>query len=225
MFPPDVPTESVRDFLLPPLVVMTRLIPRLHDERGYNLIEMMFVLGIMAILAGMSLVQIGTTREAMRGDAAMRVVLSQMNQARELAITQRRYMRVTFTVSAGSLNTINIVREDTTTTTTAISSVPFEGGAQFVLVSGLPDTPDAFGKTAATSFTSSSGTFTSVAGSTSVAKFSPDGTLVDWNGRTANGTVFVALPNTAMSARAVTVLGSTGRVRGYRWDGQAWKVV
>ncbi len=195
---------------------------RLRDERGYNLIEMMFVLGIMAILAGMSLVQIGTTREAMRGDGAMRVVLSQMNQAREMAITQRKYMRVTFSLST---STINIVREDSTSATTTLSSVPFEGGVKFTLVSGLPDTPDAFGKSSATAFTSTSGTFTSVSGSTNVAKFAPDGTLVDWNGRTANGTVFVAVPSTPLSARAVTVLGSTGRVRGYRWDGQAWKVV
>jgi len=37
--------------------------------------------------------------------------------------------------------------------------------------------------------------------------------------------VFVTLPNVVLSARAVTVLGSTGRVRGYRWDGSGWKVV
>ncbi len=167
-------------------------------------------------------VQIGTTSQALKGDAAMRVVLSQMNQARELAITQRHYIRVTFDTAS---HQISIVREDTTTTTTILSTVPFEGGAQFTLVTGVPDTPDAFGNSAATSFTSSSGSFASAAGSTSVAKFAPDGTLIDWNGATANGTVFTAVPHIGPSARAVTVLGSTGRVRGYRWDGTAWKVV
>jgi hypothetical protein len=28
-----------------------------------------------------------------------------------------------------------------------------------------------------------------------------------------------------LSARAVTFFGSTGRIRGYRWDGRAWKTV
>jgi len=183
-------------------------------DEGYNLIEMMFVMGIMSVLAAMAIVTINSTRAALKGDAAMRVVLTQMNQAREMAITQRRYMQVTFTTP----RTINIVREDTTTTTTKLSSVPFEGGATFGVYTGLPDTPDAFGKSASTYFTSSAGVVTTV-------KFAPDGTLVDSNGQTANGSVFLSIPNLALSSRAITVLGSTGRVRAYRWDGSGWKVV
>ncbi|HEV3058759.1 MAG TPA: type II secretion system protein [Vicinamibacterales bacterium] len=186
----------------------------LRREDGYSLIEMMFTVGIMGVLAAMAVVQIGSSQAAAKGDGAMRVVLSQMNQARQMAITQRRYMRVTFT----SPSTVNIVREDTTSTTTTLSSVPFEGGAKFGLVTGLPDTPDAFGKASSTYFTSAAGTVTTV-------KFAPDGTLVDSAGLTANGSVFTTLPNVVLSARAVTVLGSTGRVRGYRWDGSGWKVV
>jgi prepilin-type N-terminal cleavage/methylation domain-containing protein len=193
-----------------------RDLPRRSWRRagGYNLIEMMFVMGIMSVLAGMAIVQINASRAALKGDAAMRVVMTQMNQAREMAITQRRYMQVNFAAP----RTVAIVREDTTTTTTPLSAVPFEGGATFSLYAGLPDTPDAFGKSAATTFTSSAGTV-------AVVKFAPDGTLVDANGRTANGSVFLAIPNLILSSRAITVLGSTGRVRAYRWDGSGWKVV
>jgi prepilin-type N-terminal cleavage/methylation domain-containing protein len=190
------------------------LAPRWRRDDGYNLIEMMFVMGIMSVLAGMAIVQINVARAALKGDAAMRVVMTQMNQAREMAITQRRYMQVNFAAP----RTISIVREDTTTTTTKLSSVPFEGGATFTLYSGLPDTPDAFGKGSATYFTSSAGVVTTV-------KFAPDGTLVDANGRAANGSVFLSIPNAVLSSRAVTVMGSTGRVRAYRWDGSGWRVV
>lgn len=86
----------------------------------------------------------------------------------------------------------------------------------------VPDTPDAFGNSKPTCFTSQNGTFESLAGNASIAKFAPDGTLVDWNGRTTNGTVFTGIPNTPTAARAITILGSTGRVRGYRWDGRQW---
>jgi hypothetical protein len=57
-------------------------------------------------------------------------------------------------------------------------------------------------------------------------RFAPDGTLVDENGNTLNGTVFLAHTATeVMSARALTIFGATGRVRAFRWDGHAWKVV
>ena len=54
-------------------------------------------------------------------------------------------------------------------------------------------------------------------------KFSPDGTLVNQDGASANGTAFLAIPNQALSARAVTILGSTGRIRGYKWNGSKWR--
>ena len=94
-----------------------------------------------------------------------------------------------------------------------LSNIPIEGGVQFVLVAGLPDTPDAFGKASGVDF-----------GTAFNVKFTPDGTLVNQDGAGANGTVFIAVPKLATSARAVTILGSTGRVRGYKWDGRQWKL-
>lgn len=183
-----------------------------RSQAGYNLIEMMFILGLMGILSGMAVVQMNATRPGLKGDAAMRAVLAQFNQARELAITQRRNMRLSL---AADGNQIQIVREEIPGPgLTVLSAVIVEGGAQFSTVSGLPDTPDAFGGTSGVSF-----------GSATEIKFSPEGKFINQSGALLNGTVFVALPNQKLSARAVTVLGSTGRVRGYRWDGSGWKLV
>lgn len=182
-----------------------------RNERGFSLAEVMIVLGVMGILMGISAVTISTSRSGLTGDGAMRVVMAQMNQARELAITQRRNMRLTFT----GTGTVNIVREEVPgPTLTTITSIPFEGGVTFQLVAGLPDTPDAFGKVSAVYFS----TATQI-------KFAPDGTLVDQDGLSLNGTVFVAKGADKLSARAVTIFGSTGRVRAYRWDGSGWKAV
>ena len=52
--------------------------------------------------------------------------------------------------------------------------------------------------------------------------FGPDGTLIDNNGSPINGTVFLSVANNPASFRAVTVLGATGRVRSYRWNGVVW---
>src|SRR4051812_40596879 len=117
-------------------------------ESGYSVIEMMFALGLIALLSSMALFQTNTLKPALKGDGAMRVLLGQLNQARESAITQRRYVRVVLTAP----NLVQIVREDTTTTTTSLSTIAIEGGVQFVLVSGLPDTPDQFGNSNAIAF-------------------------------------------------------------------------
>jgi type II secretory pathway pseudopilin PulG len=184
-------------------------------EAGYSIIELMIVLGVMGVLCAMAVLQIGSSRPAALGDGAMRVILSQMNTARELAISQRRNMRLVF--DQGSR--VQIIREEVPgPTLTTISSVILEGTLQFGLISGLPDTPDAFGNSTAVTFPTATGTPPEV-------KFTPNATLVNQDGAMLNGSVFVALPNQSLSARAVTVFGSTGRVRGYRWDGRNWKPV
>jgi len=179
-------------------------------QAGYSLIEMIFVMGLMVTLSAMAILQINTSSPGLKGDGAMRVVLAQLNQARESAITQRRYVRVVFT----SPNLVQQIREDSTSTTTVLSSVLLEGGAAFTLITGLPDSPDHFGNSTAIAF-----------GAVTNVKFAPDGTLVNQDGATANGTAFLALPNRALSARAITILGSTGRIRGYRWVGAQWNLV
>jgi prepilin-type N-terminal cleavage/methylation domain-containing protein len=190
------------------------------SQAGYSLIELMIVVGVMGVITGMAVIQIGSAKPGLAGDSAMRVVLSQVNQARELAITQRRNMRLSFI----GTNVVQIVREEVPgPTLTTISRVGFEGGLQFarpIAGAGL-DTPDGFGLPTDQPVAFSNAT---------EIKFSPEGILIDQNGLQLNGTVFVALANQPLptqkgSARAVTIFGSTGRVRGYRWDGSNWKVV
>ena len=81
---------------------------RFREPSGFSVMELMFVVGIMGVVTSMAVFQIGQSRPAMIGDGAMRVVMAQMNTARELAITQRRNMRVTFTNG----NKVEIIREE-----------------------------------------------------------------------------------------------------------------
>lgn len=194
----------------------------LLNQRGYTLIETMLVVGIAGVITGIAVLQVGASKQALSGDGAMRVVVSQMNQAKQLAITQRRNMRVTFTNN----NSIQIVREEVPgPTLTMISSVPFEGGLQFVRVTspniGEPPAPE-LPSPAPTPPSTGAIAF---GATTTEMKFSPEGVFVDQVGAPLNGTLFVALASKAMSARAITIFGSTGRVRAFRWDGSAWKVV
>jgi Tfp pilus assembly protein FimT len=187
----------------------------LRDVRGsagFTLMEMMLMVSIMGILMSMAVLQISQSQPVAKSDGAMRIVLAQFNSARELAITQRRFMRLSMT--AGS-NQIQTLREEAPgPTLTVINSVYFEGGVTFELIGGVSDTPDAFGNSSAVAF-----------GSATQIRFATDGTLIDQNGQLLNGTVFLGSAAIKRSVRAVTVLGSTGRVRGYRFDGLHWTPV
>lgn len=188
-----------------------RLAWQTASAAGYSLIELMMTLGIFGVVSAIAVVQIGASRPGAIGDGAMRVAMSQMTSAREQAITQRRCMRLNFDLVN---NQVQIIREEVPGPgLTVLSSVPFEGGVKFSNT-GLTNTPDLFGIASAVDF-----------GGATEIKFSPDGTLINQVGALTNGTVYLALASSKLSARAVTVLGSTGRVRGYKWDGRQWVLV
>jgi prepilin-type N-terminal cleavage/methylation domain-containing protein len=181
----------------------------IHSERGFTLIEMMLAVMFIGILGSMALFQIGSARPALIGDGAMRVVMGQLNLARETAVAQRRQIDI---VCDETTQVLRLVRRDLPQGTTLLAETPFEGGVRYGLPETLPlDTPDKFGKSAPVTF-----------GAAQTISFNSDGMLVDSGGNPINGTIFLMLPKVDGSLRAVTVLGSIGRVRGYRWNGVAW---
>jgi len=172
---------------------------------GYSLIEMLMVVLFIGILGAMATFQIGNVREGMQGDGAMRLIMGQLNGAREQAIAHRRQVQVEFLGG----NRLRLTRIEVPNGTTVLIDVPFESSVQFGQLPNTADTPDAFGNGTAVTFVPT-------------AKFNTDGALIDSSGSPINGTVFLMIPGAPLSYRAVTVLGSTGRVRGYRWTGTQW---
>jgi prepilin-type N-terminal cleavage/methylation domain-containing protein len=182
-----------------------------QSQQGYTAVELMLVVGIMGVVMSIAMFQIGAARPAFKGDAAMRTIMAQLNTARELSISQRRQMQVNFIAPS----TVQIVRQEVPAgTTTTLSTVPIEGGLSFGLIAGVGDTPDLFGI--------SGGTTGIAFGTATQILFSSDGTVIDQAGNPLNGTVFMAIPASARSFRAITVFGGTGRIRGFKWDGRQW---
>jgi type II secretory pathway pseudopilin PulG len=188
---------------------MTCSTRRLRDERGVSLTEIMVMVAIMGILTSMTVVQIGAVRPGMQADGAMRLVMAQLNSARETAISQRRLVEVSFPNGFW----VRTIRRNLPTGTppTVLSELPFEGTVQYGIQANTTDTPDGFGNSKAIDF----GAATSV-------MFNTEGMLVDNGGYPVNGTLFMLIPNQPTSFRAVTILGSTGRVRAFRWSGYQW---
>jgi hypothetical protein len=183
-------------------------------QDGSSLLEMLMVITVMGIISGLAVLQIGSAGPYIRGDGAMRTVIAQMTTARELAIAQRRNIQVAFVGSVITVTRQNIAIGAAPVTTTVMAAIPLEGGVQFGLTTGAPaDTPDGFaaGITAA-----SPGVYFATATS---AFFTSDGSLISSAGLPVNATVFLTLPNQPRGTRAVTVLGASGRIRAYQWDG------
>jgi prepilin-type N-terminal cleavage/methylation domain-containing protein len=186
---------------------MMGTITRGRSQAGYSALEILVTLGIFGTLASMAAVQIGVARPSFVGDGALRQVVAQLNIARERALTERRNMRVEFL----GTNQIRLTRQEVPAGTTVLTTVDIEGGIVYGLTPAVPDTPDVFGNAQEIDF-----------GAATQYWFTTDGTLTDQNATPISGTVFLMLRGQPRAARAVTILGATGRIRGYRWDGRSW---
>ncbi|HEY2456406.1 MAG TPA: hypothetical protein VGI13_03820 [Candidatus Acidoferrum sp.] len=186
-------------------------------EQGFSLLETLIVVGVMFILAGITLLKSFGTMESYRANAAMDVVSSQLRVARQLAISQRRNVQVTFNTSTSpqtiSYQVIAGLGVNSGANGPTIK-MPLPNQTQFVMETGVPDTPMGFG--------TCSGTSPVCIGSGCCLSgyFTPTGQFTDQYGVTVyNGTAFLGIPSQPATARAVTIMGNTGRVRPYTFIG------
>jgi prepilin-type N-terminal cleavage/methylation domain-containing protein len=190
-----------------------------NREGGFSMIELMIALTIILIVSAIAITSLTPNLQQARVDAAMREVIATFRQAREFAIANRRYVKVSF--PAGN-NKIQVTQMNTLTTgaggvNPVLTTVTLAPPLVFNL-DGLPDTPDGYGNAGAIVF---EGT---VNGPVGGMLFQSDGELLDGNTfLPINGSVFMGIPGQQSTARAVTILGTTGRVRGWKSNGNtAW---
>jgi hypothetical protein len=103
---------------------------------------------------------------------------------------------------------------------------------QFYVFTSIPNTPMGplgFGNTTAIDLQAVNG------GTPNAVMFSTSGGFVGdggvpvanyyavGNNDPVNATIFIGTPSNTATARAITVLGATGRVRSYYWNGTAWQ--
>ena len=73
-----------------------------RNEQGFSLLEGLIVLGIMFILASITIFKSFGTMSSYQANSAMDIVRSQLRVARQLAISQRRDVQISFNTSATS---------------------------------------------------------------------------------------------------------------------------
>src|SRR3984885_1175621 len=194
-------------------------------ERGFSMTELSVAIGIILIIFGMAIAAFQPAIQAAKYDAGMRQVLDLLRQAREYSLANRRYVQVTFPVVASAdgpqyevvITELNTLTAGGGGVHSVVRTTPIQFPEQFYVYPGYVDTPDGYGNSGAIVF---GGT---VGGPAAGMVFQSDGELVSAATlQPINGTVFLGVPGNPMSVRAITVLGSTGRIRGWKGGDARW---
>ena len=179
------------------------------SARGFTLIESMIVVAIVLVASGIFFISIQPALRQARLNNAYNSVLATMRRARETAIAERRVYMVTFTAP----RTMTITQSATGTVTNTFT---LPSDISFDAEPGIPNTaattPDHFG-TGNLAIDFDQGV---TLGSKTTVYFQPDGSAQDANSNVNNGVVYIARNGDLLSSRAITLWGSTGRIRGWR---------
>jgi prepilin-type N-terminal cleavage/methylation domain-containing protein len=201
-----------------------------RGQHGFTMLELLTVVAILMILMGFAVINTRTTTQNSKANAAAATVVAQMRAARELAISMRRNVLITFTAP----NEIQMAVQTLPGEAAAAVIAPVylngnaPGGAQFYVFPTLPDTPMGFGNSGSGGIN-----FQATSGGTAGLSvlFNSSGALVGTTATTGfssvgganpvNASIFLGFAGQPNTARAITVLGTTGRVRSYYWAGPA----
>lgn len=180
-----------------------------RSMRGFSLLETMVVVSIILIASGMFFISIQPGLQQARVTNSYNQVLMTLRRARESSIAERRVYEVTFT-APGTLTITQALTGTVTDTFTLPSDVSFDAEP------GIPNTtattPDHFGNGSAPIDFDQGVSL----GSKTTIYFQPDGSAQDINSNTNNGVVYIARTGDVLSSRAITLWGTTGRLRGWR---------
>jgi type II secretory pathway pseudopilin PulG len=181
-----------------------------RSSLGYSLVELIIALGLIVTLTSVAVISLTQTLKNARVNAAYDIAVTQFKRARQAAISERCVYRVQ--MIAPRTITLTQIRAGVATPKT---SADLPRDIQFRAEPGIPitraTTPDNLGLGAnAIDFSIDYG------GAATDLYFQPDGSAKDNLGRINNGVTYFARPGELSSARAISVLGTTGRIKGWR---------
>lgn len=182
-------------------------------NRGFTLLELMITIAIGLIMAGVSFIALMPWFKDNRVNAAYDTTLSVMRNYRSQSITQSKRYILTFT----SPGTITVqywgVGVPVSPAPVTVATFTLPPDVQFAVQSGFPTAaPDSFG-TGGTAIDFDQGMGV---GSQNYIMFMPDGSSQDTLGNYNSGVLYLTRPGELYSSRAISVFGTTGRVRGWR---------
>jgi type II secretory pathway pseudopilin PulG len=182
-------------------------------NRGFSLLELLITIAIGFTMASVTFIAMMPLFKQNHVNAAYDTTLSVLRNYRNQSITQSKRYILTFTAPG----TITVqywgvgVPVSPAPVTVATYTLPQD--IQFAVQAGFPATgPDGFGAgNTALDFDQGMGL-----GSQNYVMFMPDGSSQDTLGNYNSGVLYLTRPGDMYSSRAISVFGTTGRIRGWR---------
>ena len=155
---------------------------------------------------------------SMRANSGMQLLESQLRYAREVSIDQRRSVTVTF---QGTSELVAAVQSSSTCppgggSSTQLYDYFLPEGMVYTLFAGIGDTPDAYGDTSAVTYNCSGAILPCT------ITFQSDGSVLDGQCSSSNGSIFIGIKGQTNTARAVTILSATGKIKAWHYTGTGW---
>jgi len=186
------------------------------NDRGFSLLEMMIVVLILMIVCGIGFISLQPALKQAHVDSAYDTTLMALRNYRSRAITERKRYIVAFTAPGTITISYWGVAVPVNPAPVVVSTLQLPLDVQFAVQAGIPTSPatvpDGFGNGGtAIDFDQGVGL-----GSQTYVMFMPDGSSQDTLGNLNSGVLYLGRPGDLLGMRAVTVFGSTGRIRGWR---------
>jgi prepilin-type N-terminal cleavage/methylation domain-containing protein len=188
------------------------------EKHGFSLLELLVTISIGMTMAGVTFVALMPLFKENNVDTAYDTTISVIRNYRNQSISQSRRYILTFTAPG----TITVqywgVAVPVSPPPVTVATVTLPPDIQFAVQAGFPAAaPDSFGAGGtAIDFDQGMGL-----GSQNYIMFMPDGSSQDTLGNYNSGVVYLTRPGDMYSSRAISVFGTTGRVRGWRLYNQS----
>jgi len=190
-------------------------------NRGFSLLEMTIAIAIGVTMAAITFIALMPLFNESHVDAAYDTTLSVIRDYRNQSIKQSKRFIITFTAPG----TITVqywgVGVPVSPAPVTVATYTLPPDIQFTVQPGFPtNAPDGFGTgITAIDFDQGMGL-----GSQNYVMFMPDGSSQDTLGNYNSGVVYLGRTGDLYSSRAVSVFGTTGRIRGWRLYNQSGNI-
>jgi len=185
--------------------------------RGFTMLELLITIGISLTMAGVTFIALMPLFNQNHVDAAFDTTFSVISSSRNLATTQTRRYVLTFT-SPGTI-TVQYWPGGTASTLVPVNTYTLPSDIQFAVQPGFPNPgPDSLGDgTQPVAFNPC----TVIEAGQPCLVFYPDGSAQDDAGNYNGGVVYLTRPSDVYSSRAISVIGPSGKIRGWRLYNQS----